>query len=81
MARSWHVDFGWHSVLFVASAVMVMVFVVTRSRRRSQPRIYRRDLLPAWRKELDTVYEETEEDFASDSSGDIQLRLQEIPAA
>jgi hypothetical protein len=36
--------------------------------------MYRQDLLPAWQKELDTLYEETDDDVTSDgSSSDIQL--------
>ena len=77
MERLWHVDLGWHFVLLSTSAIMFLVFILSRSRGRSQQMMYSRDVLSAWREELVMKYSEGmdgDDDSTSDWSSDIQLQ-------
>jgi len=74
MERLWHLDLGWQSVLLSTSAVMFLVFIVSRLRGRPQQMVYRGDVLAAWREELVTKYSEGDDASTSDWSSDIQLQ-------
>jgi len=74
MERLWHLDLGWQSLLLGTSALMFLIFIVSRSRGRPQKMVYHQDVLTAWREELVTKYSEGidgDDDSTSDWSSDI----------